>query len=343
MRLILVCLALALLLTGCRNRRDGGDATPTGTPAPSSQAIVSPELTASPAAPTTAPETAAPPVSNASPGCGQPHAVGESEASFEAEGLTRAYRLFVPASYSPGTATALVLNFHGYRSNAREQETYSRMPEEAEAQGFITVAPEGTGQPQEWWLAGERLPGYVDDFSFTRQLVERLKGELCIDPDRVYATGISNGAAFASLAACKLNDIIAAVAPVAAEPYSDIYCEGKDPVPIIAFHGTDDELVPFEGGNSPRGLPVNPARENMSGWAAFNGCDPALQTERIASDVVLESYGDCDGGADVQLYVIEGGGHTWPGSHDIPIFGETTHSIDATELMWQFFAAHPHR
>lgn len=173
-------------------------------------------------------------------------------------------------------------------------------------------------------------------------MVERLEGELCIDKARVYATGMSNGAAFASLAACKLNDVIAAAAPVTAEPWSPIYCAGQSPTPIIAFHGTEDELVPFDGGSSLRGLPVSPTRENMENWGAFNGCDSTVQTERIASDVAREWYDNCDDGAETQLYVIEGGGHTWPGAHDIPIFGYTTHSIDATDLIWEFFAAHPH-
>jgi polyhydroxybutyrate depolymerase len=67
-----------------------------------------------------------------------------------------------------------------------------------------------------------------------------------------------------------------------------------------------------------------------------------LQTQRVADDVVLESYGDCEDGADVQLYVVEGGGHVWPGGRiDVPGLGYTTHSVSATELSWQFFAAHP--
>ena len=114
-------------------------------------------------------------------------------------------------------------------------------------------------------------------------------------------------------------------------------------MPVVAFHGTDDELVPFEGGPGGRlGLPVTGVRGNMRDWAEHNGCNLTLQTERIAEDVVLESYGGCADGAGVHLYVIEGGGHTWPGaSRDIALLGETTQSISATEIAWRFLLRPP--
>jgi polyhydroxybutyrate depolymerase len=164
----------------------------------------------------------------------------------------------------------------------------------------------------------------------------------CIDESRVYAMGISNGGGMTSLLGCRLNDRFAAIAPVAGSPYSELLCSGAGPMPIVAFHGTDDELVPFEGGPGGRlGLPLNAVRDNMLGWARHNGCDLTLQTQRIAEDVVLESYGSCADGADAQLYVVEGGGHTWPGSsRNIRALGTTTRSISATGIAWQFFTEH---
>jgi polyhydroxybutyrate depolymerase len=89
------------------------------------------------------------------------------------------------------------------------------------------------------------------------------------------------------------------------------------------------------------GLPSGAVRDNMRDWASHNGCNMTLQSRRVAADVVLERYTGCKAGADVQLYVVEGGGHTWPsGRIDVPGLGETTHSISATELSWAFFAAH---
>jgi polyhydroxybutyrate depolymerase len=265
---------------------------------------------------------------------------GLSVQTMTSGGVQRSYRLYLPTSYDASTPLPLVLNFHGFSSNAWQQERYSGFIDIAEREGFVLVTPDGTSTPRRWYIYGKWERGYVDDFAFTEDLIDEVSASICIDQARVYATGISNGAAMSSLLGCK-SDRIAAIGPVAGSPYSALLCRNAGPVPVIAFHGTDDALVPFDGGNGGRlGLPVTPVRENMLGWAEHNGCDLTLQTERIASDVVLERYTNCDEGADVLLYVIEGGGHTWPGARDVPWLGNTTHSISASELIWSFFEAH---
>ena len=277
-------------------------------------------------------------------GCGQPYASGLTLESLTSGGVERTYRLYVPKSYDAAKPTPLVLNFHGFASNAREQEAYSRMPAAADANGFITVAADGTGDPQRWYIYGLFEPGYVDDFAFVRDLLDHLEATLCVDPGRVYATGISNGGGMSSLLACELNDRFAAVAPVAGSPFPESRCQGKKPVSIIAFHGTADQAVPFEGGAGGRlGLALRGVRQNMQDWAGHDGCTSGPSSERVAPDVLRESYSGCQVGADVVLYVVEGGGHTWPGAIDVPTLGRTTHSIDATSLIWEFFAAHPRK
>jgi polyhydroxybutyrate depolymerase len=290
-----------------------------------------------------APVSNAPAVAAASAqsGCGPAVKAGLSEESLLSSGVKRTYRLFVPASYDTNSPTALVLNFHGFGGNARQQEANSHMTQEAERSGFITVSSDGTEDPQRWHIYGRREEGYAEDFQFVRDLVAHVSSRLCIDPARIYATGMSNGAGFSSLLACELNDVIAAIAPVAGSPFPGPLCRDKQPVPILAFHGTEDDLVPFDGGPSGRlGLPGRGVRENQRQWAEFNGCDLTLKSQRVAGDVVLESYGNCTNGADTQLYVIEGGGHSWPGASLPARFGASTRSIDATALIWQFFAAH---
>lgn len=279
----------------------------------------------------------------AASGCGRPTTPGLSLASIDSAGGKRTYRLYVPAGYEPGRPAPLVLNFHGFGSNAVEQEAYTRMQAQADEAGFVTVAADGTGAPQQrWYIYGQGEPGYVDDFAFVDDLLDHLQATLCIDEARIYSTGMSNGAGLSSQLGCRLNDRLAAIAPVAGSPHSATLCKGKAPMPAIIFHGTEDASVPFAGGAGGRlGLAVRGARENARDWAAHNGCASAPTVERVASDVLRESFDGCRGGADVVLYVVEGGGHTWPGAPNVPRLGPVTGSIDATELIWQFFAAHP--
>ncbi len=278
----------------------------------------------------------------ASSACPLPHAPGLSLDSITSGGVKRTYRLYVPRSYDPAKKTPLVLNFHGFGSNGQEQEAYARMPQKAEEAGFITVAADGTSEPRRWYIYGAAEHGYVDDFAFVNDLIDHLEATLCIDPGRIYATGMSNGAGLSSLLGCRLNDRLAAIAPVAGSPYSAPLCQGKAPMPVVIFHGTADGSVPFEGGPGGRlNLAVRGARQNEKDWAAHNGCATVPTVERVATDVLRESYSGCKAGADTVLYVVEGGGHTWPGAADVPLLGRTTHSIDATSLIWDFFAAHP--
>ncbi len=215
------------------------------------------------------------------------------------------------------------------------------MPAEADKAGFITVAADGSGSPQRWFIYGPNEPGFVDDAAFVNALIDHLEAGLCVDPDRIYATGMSNGAGLSSQLACELNDRLAAVAPVAGLTYPLLLCRGKAPMPVIAFHGTADPLVPFEGGPGGRlMLSLRSINDNLKGWAQHDGCADAPASERVAADVVRESYSGCQAGTDVVLYVIEDGGHTWPNGTGERPSGKTTRTIDATSLIWDFFAAH---
>lgn len=119
---------------------------------------------------------------------------------------------------------------------------------------------------------------------------------------------------------------------------------------MIGFHGTADPIVPSEGG--PLGDPLNPvkpllpgAREFVGGWAKKNGCADGAVESTIAHDVERLRYPNCAEGADVILYTIIGGGHTWPGGKPLPRWwvGPTSNSMDATSRMWEFFRQHPLR
>ena len=116
-----------------------------------------------------------------------------------------------------------------------------------------------------------------------------------------------------------------------------------EPVPIMAFHGTDDACVPYDGGTTTCGagsFPIAPVEQNLAAWATFNGCDVEPATAPVSENVSAISYDACPSGTAAVLYRIDGGGHTWPGSIDVRRLGVTTHEIDATALIWAFFEAH---
>ena len=286
----------------------------------------------------TAPTTPTPASADCVPA--RPHEPGSFTETLTSAGLDREYMLYVPTSYTGEDATPLVVNLHGHGSNAGQQAIYSGLPVKAEQEGFIVVTPQGTGARPHWNFTTVEAAA-PDDVAFISDLLDKLESELCIDPSRVYAAGISNGAAMSVTLGCFLSERIAAVAPIAGLFFFP-GCPSTRPVSVIAFHGTDDRLVPFEGGPvSDSGLRVAPIEESAQKWAEHNGCASIPKEAQATEHARLLQYEHCDEGATVELYVVEGGGHTWPGAAiDIP-FGLTTREISATDLMWDFFEAHP--
>lgn len=248
-------------------------------------------------------------------------------------GATRQYLLHVPAGAGQGQPAALVLNLHGYSSSAAQQEQVSQMSAKADSAGFIVAYPEALGAPPSWKF-GDRAEGRAD-VAFIRDLIAKLSSQLNIDPARVYLAGISNGAEMSYRLTCDLGGAVAAFATVAGGYPLLASCQSAPATPAVAFHGTADAILAYAG-RPPLLLPV---RDWAASWAAHNRCAPAPSTILQQGEVTGEQWGGCAGGADVVLYTIEGKGHSWPGSR-MPA-SITTRAISATDIIWDFFAAHP--
>ncbi len=248
-------------------------------------------------------------------------------------GQARQYRLHLPANYSPDQPLPLVVNLHGYNSNAEQQEQVSQMSAKGDASGFVVAFPQGLGDPASWHF-GSREEGR-DDVAFIHDLIQHLETPLHVDPNRVYVTGISNGAEMSYRLGCDLADMVAAIGLVSGgyPPFRD--CEPTRPVPAVIFHGTADRLLPYNG-HPPLLLPVH---EWASSWAGRNGCTATPRVTFQKGEVMGETWGSCRQGADVVLYTIADKGHSWPGSN-MPA-AITTHDIVATDVLWEFFSAHP--
>jgi len=260
-------------------------------------------------------------------------------------GENRDYLLYVPKSYNSSKPAPLVISLHGAAGWPAQEKNMSHWNKLADQNGFIVVYPAGTGWPRIWRVG--LGPGLNRDVQFLSDLIDKITSTYNIDRNRIYVNGLSNGGGMTFVLSCKLANRIAAVGLVsAAQTLPFDWCTDHHPMPMIAFHGTADPIVPFNGGLT--GDRLNPVKtwfpsvlDWTEHWARRNGCESTPDKSSVASDVIRVQYKRCS--ADVVLYVVEGGGHAWPGGKALPRWwvGKTSNSIDATSLMWAFFHEHP--
>jgi polyhydroxybutyrate depolymerase len=260
----------------------------------------------------------------------------------------RSYLLYVPASYDPATPTPLVLSIHGFASWPANQMEVSQWNQLADEHGFIVAYPSGTGFPKRWNTSGAAGEGGADDVAFLLELIDALSQQFSIDPQRVYVNGLSNGGGMSNTLACLRPERLAAIGGVAGaytEPAGG--CNPPRPVPVIAFHGTDDRIVPYAGGaaGGPQNFVFPAVPDWAAAWAQRNGCNSTPDTLPAQGEVSGVRYTGCTEGVEVVFYTVEGGGHNWPGGGRLPeiIVGHTTQDIDASAVMWEFFQQHPLR
>ncbi|MGH9214838.1 MAG: alpha/beta hydrolase family esterase [Acidimicrobiales bacterium] len=290
---------------------------------------------------------------------------GEQKVMLTSGGVERWYLRHVPPAHDGTTPVPEVVDLHGYSEGADVHAVVSGLGPYGDEQGFVTLTPHGQGQgPVPLW---DTTPGGRDQV-FLEAMLDEVEASLCVDTARIFVTGLSNGAMMTSTLACELSDRFAAAAPVAGVTEVED-CDADRPVPVVAFHGTDDGFLSYDGGFGPQvaslpspdgqgtlgdaadppGEPVEPTGppvpEVVAEWADRNGCDDTAPEEQaVADDVTVLSFG-CPTGAEAELYRVEGGGHSWPGSEFLAsvenIVGHTTMSISANEVMWEFFEQHP--
>ena len=250
--------------------------------------------------------------------------------SLQVDGLTRTYRLYVPAKVKKPTPVVLV--FHGAGGTGEAIARSSAFDAQGAREGFLVVYPDGFART---WNAGrccgpaQRLG--VNDVRFIARLLDRLGSEYRLDRKRVYTTGLSNGGMFSYALACALSGRIAAAAPVAATLVTD--CAPSRSVSILHVHGLDDPRVPFTGGvgSGRAGIDWPPVQRGIDRWRGLNAC-PATGTVVTQGTATTSEWSPCMNGTAVRLVTLAGVGHMWP-----------REPYDATRQIWRFFAAHPRR
>jgi polyhydroxybutyrate depolymerase len=284
--------------------------------------------------------------------------------------LAREYLLHLPPTYDPMQPTSLVLDFHGYTGTSASEEIYTGLSLHADENGYIVVYPQGSGfmfqeQLITSWndLAGSASTGPAgptcsegadfyppppecgeprpcvwaschDDLGFVRQLLDKLEAELCIDLERVYATGMSNGAMLVHRLACEMPERFAAIAPVSGTLARGFNCAPGVPLAMINIYGSRDIYVSQHGDMSSDGFFYESAEDVLGTWAAAQSCDgattPFETTRDGVADLACLQHDNCRAGAEVVHC-------TWDGAHDWP---QTAGRAFGNQIIWEFFSNH---
>lgn len=266
--------------------------------------------------------------------------------TFNFDGYERNYILYVPAIYDGSAAVPLVINLHGYGSNATQQSLYGNFKDLADVDNFLVVHPNGTND-----LTGTRYwnafvnSGAVDDVAFIDELIDRLSANYNIDQSKIFSTGMSNGGFMSYKLACELDNRIAKIASVTGSMNSTLLtnCTPSGPVPVMQIHGTSDPTVAYDGSPGVAGI-----EDVVDKWVMINNCDttpvvvdiPDINTSDNCTAQRF-TYANGDNGSEVILYKITNGGHTWPNAIiDLP-GNNTNRDFDASKVIWEFFKGEP--
>jgi len=279
---------------------------------------------------------------------------GDHARSIEHGDRKRQYIVHVPPKYDPARPAPVILAFHGAAMTGEKMVKFTGLNETADREGFIAVYPSGTGAGSflTWnagGFSGRMAENRPDDVGFVSAMLDDLAKRLSIDQKRIYACGMSNGGMMCYRLAAELSHRIAAIAPIAGTMAIE-QCHPKRPVSVLHFHGTKDGLVLYGGPDerTPKNLKFLSVEATIRAWVNANGCPETPRTLEVEDPVQDGTsvrafwYGPGKDNAEVVLYAIEGGGHTWPGRDpQIRFLGKSTRKLSANDLMWDFFQKHP--
>ncbi len=257
--------------------------------------------------------------------------------SIKSNNIYRKYRLYVPLAYNSSTPAPLVFNLHGYTSNALSQQMYSNFMPIADTARFLMVLPEGTlFNGNQYWNAGFG-PG-ANDLLFMNDLIDSLNLTYNIDNNSIYSCGMSNGGIMSYYLACNSSNRFAAIASVTGSMLNAWFSSAPPrPFPVMEIHGTNDATVPYNGDAT-----FSHIDSVVKKWARHNLCLPTPITTSVANTNTTDGataihyrYTGGTNNADVELFKVINGGHTWPGA---PIaIGVTCMDFNASAEIWRFF------
>jgi len=283
--------------------------------------------------------------------------VGESLFLMSGLDQDRYFIMYAPPSCDFSKPVPVVLMFHGGGGTPEGLVKTSQMNKQADLHGFIVVYPSGSGSNprrlfwnvliSQTYATAQR----VDDLGFVDRLITDISAKVRVDHQRIYAAGMSQGGMLCYRLACDklLSTKIAAIAPVGAVmTVSSQDCAASRPMPVISFNGMQDPIILYNGGIStkiPRNDRINRPSVNTSimHWVKLGGLPNQPDASGSRGDAQMKQFSKNASGAEVVLWTLTDGGHTWPGGVEILpewLVGKVNRDIDASALIWDFFSRH---
>lgn len=277
------------------------------------------------------------------------------------EDYERSFEIYIPANYSDKLSYPVVFILHGGGGSAKGliRTTNSRFNELADENGFIAVYPNGI---EKSWNDGARdsvgiaRKLNINDVGFFEKMLENLDAEYNIDTKNIFVCGISNGGFMAQRLAFELSDKIKGIGVVAAN-LSKVLERQKypeNPVSVIFINGTDDPIVPYNGGEvcvfrKKRGE-IFSVVETITIWKKINACTqeteqyvyPDTANNDNCNAIKSEWINPENPKLKVAAVTIKNGGHTWPGTRrNLPkwLVGNTNKDMNGCDEIWNFFAS----
>jgi polyhydroxybutyrate depolymerase len=236
---------------------------------------------------------------------------GDMSMTLQVGSLTRSYVLHIPPTYDGSQPAPLVVDYHGIGSSGWDELSSSPYPAVTDPEGVVMAFPDGMPGPiGTGWNMGPCCVADVDDFAFTRALVNQIQATTCIDSSRIYAVGVLTGGGMVHSLACRAADVFAAVAPAAFDLIEEMLddCNPSRPITVISFRGTADSRVPYTGGASSLvpGMPITflGAEASFEQWAQIDGCTGSPSTPDSDG---CSSYSACPTGVEVVLCTKQDG------------------------------------
>lgn len=272
---------------------------------------------------------------------------GDYQLQIEVDGRPRSYVVHVPSTARAGQPAPLLIVLHAAGQPPIDMWELADVHRITDPLGWLVAYPVAFGGS--WSAGADPLGPGVDDALFISEMLDAIAAEVDIDSRRIFAAGYSRGGLMAQSLACDLEDRIAAVATVAATLSAWISdgCVLTRPVPIALFLGDEDSAFPWDGELGETDI-YYPALAAARWWRMEDGCPPEPSIEMLpdiqddGTTVQRYTWAGCGGNADVVLYGILGGGHTWPGAvaAQNPALGRVSYDISASQRIVEFFQAH---